>query len=45
MPLYLILDSTIRDAKKYEDYKRAVPALVAKHGGEYLARGAKFEGL
>lgn len=24
---------------------RAVPPLVAKHGGEYLARGGKFEVL
>lgn len=45
MPLYLILDNTIHDAAKYDDYKRAVPAIVAKHGGEYLARDAKFEVL
>jgi uncharacterized protein (DUF1330 family) len=45
MSIYLILDNTIHDAAKYEEYKRAVPALVAKHGGEYLARDARFEVL
>ena len=45
MPIYVILDNDIRDAKKYEAYKAAVPALVAKHGGEYLARDGKFEVL
>jgi len=45
MPIYLILDNTIHDPAKYEEYKRAVPALVARHGGEYLARGGRFEVL
>jgi len=45
MPIYLILDNTIHDPAKYEEYKRAVPAIVAKHGGEYLARGGRFEVL
>jgi uncharacterized protein (DUF1330 family) len=40
MPVYLILDNTIHDPAKYDAYKRAVPAIVAKHGGEYLARDA-----
>jgi uncharacterized protein (DUF1330 family) len=45
MSIYLILDNTIHDAAKYDQYKHAVPALVAKHGGEYLARDARFEVL
>lgn len=45
MPIYLILDNSIKDPAKYDAYKRAVPALVAKHGGEYLARDARFEVL
>jgi len=45
MPVYLILDNTIHDPAKYEEYKRAVPAIVARHGGEYLARGGRFEVL
>ncbi len=43
MPIYVILDNSIHDPKKYDAYMRAVPALVARHGGEYLARGGKFE--
>lgn len=43
MPAYLILDIDIRDPVKYERYKREVPALVARHGGEYLVRGGKHE--
>lgn len=45
MAIYVILDNDIRDTAKYEAYKKAVPAIVAKHGGEYLARDAKFEVL
>jgi len=45
VPVYLILDNTIHDPAKYEEYKRAVPAIVARHGGEYLARGGRFEVL
>jgi uncharacterized protein (DUF1330 family) len=45
MSIYLILDNSIKDPAKYDAYKRAVPALVAKHGGEYLARDARFEVL
>jgi uncharacterized protein (DUF1330 family) len=45
MAIYVILDNDIRNDKKYEAYKAAVPALVARHGGEYLARDGKFEVL
>ena len=29
----------------YERYKAEVPALIRKHGGEYLVRGGSFEVL
>jgi len=45
MSIYLLLDNTVHDPKKYAEYMKAVPALVAKHGGEYLVRGGKFEVL
>jgi uncharacterized protein (DUF1330 family) len=45
MAFYVILDDDIRDAKRYEPYKAAVPALVARHGGEYLAHNGTFEVL
>ena len=45
MPAYLIVDIDIKDAERYESYKRVVPALIARHGGEYLVRGGAFEVL
>ena len=45
MPAYLIADIRVRDAAAYEDYKRGVAPLAAKHGGEYLVRGGRFEVL
>ena len=39
MTAYLLLDIDIHDKDKYDIYKREVPPFVAKHGGEYLARG------
>lgn len=43
MAIYLILDNKVHDAAKYAEYKKAVPAIIAKHGGEYLARDGKVE--
>lgn len=43
MPIYLLLDLTIHEPEKFAPYATAVPPLVAKHGGEYLVRGGKFE--
>ena len=45
MAIYAIFDVDIHDAAAYEEYKKQVPALITKHGGEYLARGAGFEVL
>lgn len=43
MPAYLIVDIQVLDPAAYEEYKREVPRLVAKHGGEYLVRGGPHE--
>jgi uncharacterized protein (DUF1330 family) len=43
MPVYVIVDLDVKDAALYEQYKPGVPALVRRHGGEYLARGGKTE--
>jgi uncharacterized protein (DUF1330 family) len=43
MPAYLIVNIQVKDPAAYERYKAAVPALIRKHGGEYLARGGKTE--
>lgn len=45
MPAYLFVDLDIHDPQAYEAYKQQVPALVARHGGVYLARGGAFEVL
>lgn len=39
MTAYLFATIDVHDAARYEDYKRAVPALIAKHGGRYIVRG------
>lgn len=41
MAAYLIADVEVHDLAEYEKYKAAVPALIHKHGGEYLARGGE----
>lgn len=45
MTAYLIADVAIRDPQRYEEYKQKVPALIARHGGEYLVRGGAHEVL
>ena len=43
MPAYVIADTKITDPKRYEDYKRLASPVVARHGGEYLARGGALD--
>lgn len=45
MPAYLIADIEITDPVGYEEYKKRVPAVIAAHGGRYLARGGASEVL
>lgn len=45
MTAYLIADIEVTDAAQYEEYKRRVPAVIAAHGGRYLARGGASEAL
>ncbi len=45
MSAYMIVDVDIRDSVKYEDYKRQIPALIARHGGEFIVRGGDLEVL
>lgn len=42
MSAYVIVNLEISDEAAYEAYKAKVPALIRKHGGEYLVRGGKF---
>jgi uncharacterized protein (DUF1330 family) len=42
MSAYMIVDVDVKDAEAYAEYNSRVPALIRKHGGEYLVRGGKF---
>ena len=43
MAAYLIADIDVHDPATFERYRTAVPALIARHGGEYLVRGGALE--
>jgi len=43
MPAYLIAEVQVTDPAAYEDYRKEVPAIIAKYGGRYLVRGGKVE--
>ena len=45
MAVYIVVNVDVQDAAAYEPYKAAVPAIIRKHGGEYLARGGAVEVL
>jgi uncharacterized protein (DUF1330 family) len=39
----MILDLDVHDVAGFQEYRNRVPALIAKHGGEYLVRGGESE--
>ena len=43
MSAYLIVDVDVHDVDGYEEYRNRAPALIEKHGGEYIVRGGEFE--
>ena len=43
MPAYLISTIQITDPAGYEDYKKLVPAALAKYGGKFIVRGGTVE--
>ena len=43
MKAYWIARSKVNDAALYKRYTDQVPAIVAAHGGTFLARGGVFE--
>ncbi len=45
MPAYVIVNITVRDPVRYEDYKRLAQNTVVAYGGRYLARGGPVEPL
>jgi len=45
MPAYVIVDITVHDRDRYEEYKTLAPPSIAAYGGRYLARGGRTEVL
>jgi len=45
MPAYVIVDVRVTDRALMEEYRKQVPATVAKYGGRFLVRGGAHEVL
>ena len=43
MAAYVIVEVNVTDPTLYEDYKKLVPATVAKYGGRFAVRGGKVD--
>lgn len=43
MAAYIIAEIEVTDPTAYEEYRARVPAVIAAHGGRYLARGGVTE--
>ena len=45
MPAYVIAEVTVTDPTTMDEYRKQVPATVAKYGGRFLARGGAHHTL
>jgi len=45
MSAYVVVQVDVEDPVRYEDYKRLVPASLAKYGGRFVVRGGRTETL
>ena len=45
MAAYLIAELDVQDAAQFEEYRKLVPATIAKYGGRYVVRGGATETL
>jgi uncharacterized protein (DUF1330 family) len=45
MAAYIVTEIEVRDAERYEDYKRLVPPTLAEYGGRFVVRGGAAETL
>jgi len=43
MAAYVIAEVKVTDTKLYDEYKKLVPATVAKYGGQFAVRGGAVE--
>lgn len=41
MKAYLVLDFAVTDLRGFMPYVDAIPAFIAKHGGQYIVRGVQ----
>lgn len=45
MAAYLVVDVTVTDPQKFQEYRDLAQVAVARYGGRYLVRGGKTEAL
>jgi len=45
MSVYLIIDSTVKDRRKYDEYLERVLPIVERYGGRYHVRGENIQPL
>ena len=45
MPAYIIADVTVTDPATMEEYRKLVPATLAKYGGRFIVRGGAHQTL
>jgi uncharacterized protein (DUF1330 family) len=43
MAAYVIAEVDVQDGALFEEYRKLVPATIARHGGKYLVRGGATE--
>ena len=43
MPAYVIINVTVQDPARYEEYKQLAPPSISAYGGRYVARGGLVE--
>jgi uncharacterized protein (DUF1330 family) len=43
MPAYVIAEVTVTDPTTMEEYRKQVPATIARYGGRFLVRGGAHE--
>lgn len=40
---YVVVEVDVTDSAAYEEYRKLVPATIAKYGGKFLVRGGAIE--
>jgi len=45
MAAYVVVDIEVTDPVAFEEYRKGVPATIAKYGGRYIVRGGMAETL